>query len=486
LKRFVFLAISLVAVFGRAALAQQSQLDASPTLFTVMAALNMTGYDTDLESPNNSPLRKAVRAELAKRQIPSLAGIKEFVITHRKPNANDDLGQYISFALSVSPAPDFALKHGPEVPPEVIQMKDLSRLMASFYKEGNLDDLWKRAQPGIDALIKPYHAGVVNAVLQCNAYLRQQTSGYRGRNFQIFLEPLAAPGQMQTRSYGNDYTVVISPWPTPRIDEVRHAYLYYLLDPLATRNKDVLERKKVLADHAERAQLLGAAYKEDFLLLVTGSLVRAVEAHMDRKPDDIQQALHEGFILTPYFDEALRRFEKEEQSMMLFYPSMVQAIDALKEDKRLLPVVFASAPAAPAPPVPVEAKPATPTVFETLSKAEELLKSQDTDGAEKLFQDAANQMTNKHAQAAGLYGLARIALAQGEAEDAEMLFQHTLESEPDGQVRAWALVYLGRLRLEVMDKEQAAKYFQEAIHVEGATDAAVKDARLGLDKSLKK
>jgi hypothetical protein len=47
-------------------------------------------------------------------------------------------------------------------------------------------------------------------------------------------------------------------------------------------------------------------------------------------------------------------------------------------------------------------------------------------------------------------------------------------------------VYLGRLRLEVMDKEQAAKYFQEAIHVEGATDAAVKDARLGLDKSLKK
>ncbi len=486
MKRFVFLAISLVAVLDRAALAQQSQLDASPTLFTVMAALNMTGYDTDLESPNNSPLRKAVRAELAKRQIPSLAAIKEFVITHRKPNPNDDLGQYISFALSVNAAPDFSLKHGPEAPPEVMQMKDLSRLMASFYKEGNIDDLWKRAQPGIDALIKPYHAGVVNAVLQCNSYLRQQTSGYRGRNFQIFLEPLAAPGQMQTRSFGNDYTVVISPWPTPRIDEVRHAYLYYLLDPLATRNKDVLERKKVLADHAERAQLLGAAYKEDFLLLVTGSLVRAVESHMDRNPDDIQQALHEGFILTPYFDEALRKFEKEEQSMMLFYPSMVQAIDALKEDKRLLPVVFASAPPPPAPQPTEEANPVAPTVFDTLSKAEDFLKKQDLEEAEKLFQEAANQMTNKHAQAAGLYGLARIALAQGEAEDAETLFQHTLESEPDGQVRAWSLVYLGRLRLEVMDKEQAAKYFQEAIHVEGATDAAVKDARLGLDKSLKK
>jgi hypothetical protein len=37
-----------------------------------------------------------------------------------------------------------------------------------------------------------------------------------------------------------------------------------------------------------------------------------------------------------------------------------------------------------------------------------------------------------------------------------------------------------------MDKERAAKYFQEAIHVEGATDAAVKEARAGLEKSLKK
>ena len=51
MNRFVFAAISAVALFSRAALAQQGQLDASPTLFTVMAALNMTGYDADLDSP---------------------------------------------------------------------------------------------------------------------------------------------------------------------------------------------------------------------------------------------------------------------------------------------------------------------------------------------------------------------------------------------------------------------------------------------------
>jgi tetratricopeptide (TPR) repeat protein len=486
LRRFVFSSISAVVIFVRVASAQQGQLDASPTLFTVMAALNMAGYDADLDSPNNSPLRKAVRAELAKRDIPSLPLIKEFVARHRKSNDTDELGQYISFALCVGAPPDFTLRRGPDVPPEVVELREFSRLLAAFYKEGNIEDLWKRAQPAIDQFIALYHQGVTEAVLQVNAYLRQPTSGFRGRHFQIFLEPLAAPGQMHTRSYGNEYTVVITPGPRPRIEEVRHAYLYYLLDPMATRNADILERKKVLADHAMRAKLLGDAYRQDFLLLATGSLVRAVEARLDHKPEAVHQALLEGYILAPYFSEALVHFEKEEQSMMLYYTPMVQAIDLLKEDERLMPVVFANqAPAAPAVAAP-ETKPVTPPIYETLNQAEELLRKQELDQAEKLFQEAASQSANKHARAAGYYGLARIALTQGEAEDAETLLEKTLESDPEGQVKAWTLVYLGKLRLEVMDKEHAAKYFQDAIHVDGATDAAVKEAWQGLEKSLKK
>jgi tetratricopeptide (TPR) repeat protein len=485
LNRFVLSIIPAVVLFIRVAPAQQGQLDASPSLFTVMAALNAAGYDADLNSPNNSPLRKAVRAELAKRDIPSLPLIKEFVARHRQANDTDELGQYISFALCINPPPDFNFRLHADIPPEVVPLRDFSKLLAAFYKEANIEDLWKRAQPGIDQLIAPYHQGVLDAVLQVNAYLRQQTSGFRGRHFQIFLEPLAPPGQIHTRSYGNEYTVVITPWPRPRIDEVRHAYLYYLLDPLATRNADILERKKVLADHAMRAKLLGDAYRQDFLLLVTGSLVRAVEARLDHKPEAVQQALLQGYILAPYFSEALVRFEKEEQSMALYYTSMVQAIDLLKEDRRLMPVIFANQ--APAPPTVAvtETKDVTPPVYENLKQAEELLKNQEMEKAEKLFQEAANQTTDKRAQAAGYYGLARLALAQGEAEDAETLFEHTLESDPEGSVKAWALVYLGKLRLEVKDKEHAAKYFQEAIHVDGATAAAVKEAWQGLDQSLK-
>ena len=131
----------------------------------------------------------------------------------------------------------------------------------------------------------------------------------------------------------------------PRIFDLRHAYLHYLLDPLATRNMEVLNRKKSLVDHAMRAQGLSDSFKEDFLLLVTESLIKAVEARLDHKPAMVQDALREGHILAPYFAEALPAYEKQEQSMMLYYTGMVQGIDLIKEDKRLTGLEFNKQPA---------------------------------------------------------------------------------------------------------------------------------------------
>ena len=227
-------------------------------------------------------------------------------------------------------------------------LRELSRLLAAFYKEANIEDLWKRSQPAIEQYIARYHEPVTNAVLQVNGYMRQMTSGFKNRRFQIFIELQAAPNQIQTRSYSDNYTIVVTPSPDTRTFDIRHAYLHYLLDPLATRNQEILNRKKSLVDHAERAQALSDAYKEDYLLLVTESLIKAVEARLDKKPGMIQAALSEGYILAPYFSEALPVYEKQESSMYLYYTEMMQAIDLVKEDRRLTGVEFSkqSAPGA--------------------------------------------------------------------------------------------------------------------------------------------
>src|SRR5207247_1833164 len=104
--------------------------------------------------------------------------------------------------------------------------------------------------------------------------------------------------------------------------------------------QEILERKKSLVDHAVRAKALPDTYKEDFLLLATESLIKAVEARLDKRPETVQQALLEGNILTPFFAEQLPVYEKQEQSMQLYYQDMVSSIELVKEDARLSQVQF--------------------------------------------------------------------------------------------------------------------------------------------------
>jgi tetratricopeptide (TPR) repeat protein len=485
-----------LAFLGRAGAQELGQLDSSPTLFTVMAAINAAGFDADLDSPNGHPLRKAIRDEIAKRNIPSLPALKEFFQKHHKRTPAEELSQYISFALTVQGPPTFAMgKRVVEIPPDVSGLNGLSPLLAAFYKEANIDDLWKRSQPAIDSYLRRYHQPVTDAVMQVNGYLRQPTSGFRGRRFQIFIELLAPPNIVQSRSYGNEEFVVITPSPTPRVFEVRHAYLHYLLDPLATRAREVLERKKGLADHSQRAGILSDVYKIDFLELTTACLIRAVESRLDHKPEMVQEALLDGYILTPYFAERLPVFEKQEASMQVYYPEMVGGIDLYKEDARLSKVQFR---------VPEREKPAEapPTPAETtLKQADDLAYKNppDLEQAKKLYLDVLQMTDQKPVHAAAYYGMARIAALQKDPETAERLFQKVLELQPEPTVKAWTLVFLGKLSMAAAagdlksehiqeaaaEREQAARYFQDALKVEGAPKKALEEAQQGVQNSSK-
>jgi tetratricopeptide (TPR) repeat protein len=480
------LLVALAAAFtAYAQTSDTGQLDASPTLFTVMAALNAVGYSADLSSPNNHPLREQIRAELAKREIPSLAAIKNFFDQHRKRNDTDELAQYISFALAAGSPPAFALKiRDVELPPDVAPLKDLPPLLAAFYKEAHIAELWQRSQADIETYLARYHQPVSEAVLGVNAYLRQQTSGFKGRRFQIYVELLAAPNQIQTRSVGNDYTIVITPSPEVRTADVRHAYLHYLLDPLSTRYQEVLERKKPIIDHAMRAPALDDSFKQDFLLLATESLIKAVEARLDRKPASVQQALRQGFILTPFFSEHLPIYEKQEQAMLFYYPDLVGAIDLKSEDRRLALVEFDKQ--APVRTAPVRlghtAEPAAPPltgVAKTLDDAETAYTARDLDKAKSLYLAALQQTDDRPMHGTAYYGLARIAALEKDPESANKLFEKSLELEPEPQVKAWVLVYLGRLAVAAGDPGQAGQYFEKASQVKGASAAAQQAAAQG-------
>jgi tetratricopeptide (TPR) repeat protein len=184
--------------------------------------------------------------------------------------------------------------------------------------------------------------------------------------------------------------------------------------------------------------------------------------------------------------------------MLLYYKEMIQAIDLIKEDKRLTTVEFnkesAARPLVKTPPPPPE--PPVTGAAKTLKDAEEAFGERRLDKAKQLFQSVLQQTDKLPQHASAYYGLGRIALLESAAaktvedkeknlDDAERLFQKSLDCEPDPFDRGWDTVYLGRLAIAEGDKEKALKLLNSVLTMEGATDKAKQEAG-GLLKTISK
>ena len=492
IRPFLLVAISAVAFGQPQSRPSEDQLDGSQTLFTVLAAINAAGYDADLDSTANPPIRKQVRDAIAAKHLDSVDALKKFFDAHRQNSPEAELSQYISFGLTLEGPPDFQYHMKPEeIPHDVRKLEGLNPLIASFYREANIEELWKRSQPAYEHMLAAYHSGVAKALLEANAYLRNPTSGFRGRHFQIYVDLLGAPNQIQSRSYKDDYFVVVSPSPEPQIDEIRHAYLHYLLDPLSLRYFDQLSKLKALAEFAAPAPALDSAYKDDFILLSTECLIKAVESRLAHGTQNrqvvVDQALREGFVLTPAFADGLAVYEKQVESMRFYFPDLIGQIDLAREDKRLEHVQFAKEAAikkakhAPAPPAPVLTGAA-----KTLQEAEDLYGKRDLAPARQNYLKVLEQAGGDGLHAKAYYGLARIAALQKDPELAEKLFQKTLELSPDKETMSWAYLYLARLADAAGEREQAEKNYRSVLAIDGAPASVRNAAEKGLAQPFHK
>ena len=467
----------------------QGQLDASRALFSVLAAINAAGYDADLASAANHPLRQIIRQEIAAKKLPVVDDLKYFVGKHRRSSPTADLSQYISFALSVTGAPKFEYKFRQvDLPPDVEALQGFQELMVKFDRDADVEDLWKRSQRAFDQAIERYHEPVSRAILEVNAYLRNITSGYLGRRFQIYIDLLGAPNQIHVRAYVDDYYIVITPSLEPQIDDVRHAYLSYLIDPPGIKYSDLIMKSRGLIDYAQNAPALSELYKTDFLLLTTKSLIRAIESRLSKgnRREMVDQALREGYILTPHFAEQLAIYESQQESMRMYFPELVKSINLKKEAQRLENVQFAEAPVRKAKVAPVAPPPPVTGAQKALDDAENLYRDRDLEKAKQAYGRLLHETEEKSLHASSYYGLARIAILQKDPELADRLFQKALGSSPDPQVRAWVEVYLGRLSDAAGERAEAVKHYQEALAVEGGSAAAKEAAQKGMQQSFQK
>jgi hypothetical protein len=461
--------------------AQQGKVlvESSEQLFSVLAAINDAGYDSGAGTGKVNMARNAVRTDLAARNIPVLPDLRNFYESHRLADSGRNLGQYISLALLLGPPPDFKLTVAEaDLPPDARNVAGLIPLLRLFYKQADLADLWVRASIDFHSGIERYSVPVRRSIELTDAYLRFPAGSYLGRTYTIYLDLLGAPNQVQARIYGSNYYLVITPSANLRIDDIRHQYLHFLLDPMAVKYGPEIHHAISLEAVARKAPALPNDFKEDFSFLVTECLIRAVELRMDKLPSpdaakQIQQDTSNGFILVPYFYDALQEFEKQDASMNVYYPQMIKGINPAEEGLRLGKVKFAE----PAAQTQTAASSGRTVIEQLLDEGDNDIYSANYDGAKAAFEQVlAKDPKNER----GLFGMAVVTSNTRKPDLARKYFEQTLAVANDLRIVTWCHIYLGRLDDISGSRNQALVQYRAASLTAGRYPEALRAVEAGL------
>lgn len=448
-------------------------------LFSVLAAINLAGYDAGLDSEPPTGTRHEARAWCARRQPEVLPALTRFYRAHQLADSSADLGQYLSLALLLGPPPDFKFTVAEtDLPPDAAAVKEIVPLLQRFYREAGLEELWGRLQPTYESTIGAWSPLVRQSITNTDAYLRFPSGAYLGRTYTINVGLLAAPDQVQARIYGENYYVVASSSEDPPIADVRHQYLHFLLDPLALKYAFEVHQKDVLAALVRPAPALGTDFKEDFSLLLTECLIRAVELRMDKPPQpekQVDQLTKEGLILVPYFYAALGDYASQPAAMGTYYRQMILGILIPKERQRLASVKFSQ-------PAEIRVAASHPVVRHTagdalLDQGDNLIYQGNYAEAKAAFSNVLS--TDAHNERA-LFGMAVVASNTRKPDVAEDYFKKTVEVARSLRIASWSHIYLGRIYDLEGNRKQALAQYHAASLTAGAFPDAWRAVQAGL------
>ena len=482
-------AASLCVAFSVAAVSQtKASIDVSETLFSVVAAMNVCGYDQELSA--SSPIRAQVRADLVEAsKLPDVAtaaaDMCRFYQDHRQGDAAHDLAEYVSLALNVSPPPNFVPKlKEADIPPDAGYVLGFLPLLQRYYTVAKLHSVWLKHEPQYNALIDQFHGPVSQMINSTDNFLRMPMSGYSGRAFTVYFEPMAAPGQVNSRNYLQDfYYLVVSPaGDNIHMESLRHTYLHFVLDPLIAKRATTLQRLDPILLSVQTAPM-SEDYKRDMGLLVLECLIRAIEARNPMNPkmpekdraDLVERDEKEGFVLTGYFYNQLHEFEKAGTGLQDAFPNWLHNIDVGAEKKHASQITFS--------------RQAAPDVMQAstirasqkkIDMAEQALASGNPAEAEKLAQQCVQ--ANEDAGRA-YFVLAKVASFKGDMEGAQADFEKAAGATKDPHVVAWSHIYLGRIYDIQGERDSAVAQYKAALAISDVPADAKTTAEKGLQQA---
>jgi tetratricopeptide (TPR) repeat protein len=480
----------------------QISLQTSEAVFDIAVALNACGYDAGLDQ--SAPVRQKIRDQVnAAIQASAEARntrdqVCAYIRQHELSDSSHNLSQYVSLALYVTPPPELTNSVPlTEMPPDSTQVVELLPLLRKFAGQIDLHYIWISVRPQYDAIVNSLHDSLTKMIVGTNAYLKMPANVTSDSRFAVVLEPLLDPGQTNARVYGADYVVVTSPTRDDkvRMDEIRHTYLHFELEPLLYARASSMDRLLPFLKTVREAPL-EYTFRSDIVSLVTECMIRAVEARTmatgvapfkapalvthsefaavererhatEQKAEAVRQAavkrdMEQGYVLTAYFYDKLVGFEKEPQSFKETIGEIVYGMDVPSEVSRAKRVTFSQQNEG-------DVVHHSTRQLHGLDLAEMKLMQGDVNGASALAHQELDRHTGDIARADFL--LARSAVMQRNIEDARHYFEETVRLGKDPRLLAWSHIYLGRMYdLEHSRDEAVAQYQQALINRDGQLD----------------
>jgi tetratricopeptide (TPR) repeat protein len=504
-------------------------LISSEPVFVMAAALNACGYDEGFAE--SSPIRKRVRDEMnavfakseeARQKRDALC---LFIAQHRMTGSEQDIAQYISLSLYVTPPPELEVTADlTEMPPDATQVAEIMPVLREFAAAVDLHGIWLTVHRDYDDEAAKLHDALSQMIVDTNIYLKMPAVTYGGSRFIVVIEPQLSPATVNARVYGSDYIVVVSPV-NGRIPMagVRHTYLHYVIDPLLFARSNVLAREQPVLKEIRDAPL-SFHFRSDTTALTVECMIKAIEARtmdtgvpeykipagIDRsqlpryeherelyqqKVDAVKTAavvhdMHQGFVLTQYFYEQMLQFEKNPVGLKDTMGEMVYGMDVEQQVHRARQIEFDKQADED---VLQQSKPRPLT---GLDLAEARLSTGDIAAASamarKVLAAESDTVASVADAARAHFILARadlLSVHSGETEDAAEKtigeavaeFQKTLETSKDQRLLAWSHIYLGRILDLECKRDLAVAEYKAAMEVR---DGRL-DTRLAAERGVK-
>jgi tetratricopeptide (TPR) repeat protein len=491
----------------------------SESVFVMAAALNACGYDEGLEE--SAPIRKHVRDEindaLAKSEDARTKRDKVclYIAQHRLTGTEHDISQYISLALYLSPPPALETTvELAEMPPDSTQVVEIVPLLRDFVQAVDLHGIWLAAHHTYDEETDRLHDSLSKMIVSSNLYLKMPATTYEGRRFVVVIEPQLSPKLVNARIYGTDYVVVVSPVNgTIPMNDVRHTYLHYVIEPLLYSRSNAIDRMQPILKEVHDAPL-EFRYRSDTVALVVECLIKAIEARtMDtgipeyRIPAGVERSdlpryeherqltqqkmeavrvvavqhdMAQGYVLTQYFFEQLIQFEKDPASLRDTIGEMVYGMDIDQQVHRARQTQFdkqadgdvlqRSKPRQLTGLDLAEAKLAQGDVASASALANKALADRSSDSLDSVAQEARADFV-----------LARVAIMTGHPSAAIDDFQKTIATSKEPRLVAWSHIYLGRMLDLDCKRDQAVSEYQAALEARDGQQ----DTRLAAERGVK-